>query len=129
MEGLPDPTNSVWATMSSTELHFTGEFPRSLTPWDWYFLSGSLPSGTALSKRDRWHFAGRLCHFKPNNHWRFAFCGNHLENVYGGMDIEASEKSVVEISYNESSGSGAGMWVVPWQPVFVPASPSQYFDS
>ena len=41
--------------------------------------------------------------------------------------MEASENSVFEISYNESSGTCAGMWVVPaWVP-FVPSSPSWYF--
>ncbi len=52
--------------------------------------------------------------------------GNYVENTCGGLDIEASEKSVFEISYNESSGTCAGMWVVPtWVP-FFPSSPSRY---
>jgi hypothetical protein len=42
------------------------------------------------------------------------------------MDIEASENSVFEISHNESSGIANGMWVIPWQPVFVPSFPSLY---
>jgi hypothetical protein len=41
IEGLPDPTNSFGFNVVNA-LHFTGEFPRSLTPWDWYFLSGFL---------------------------------------------------------------------------------------
>src|ERR1017187_3662686 len=51
--------------------------------------------------------------------------GNTFENVFVGMDIEASESSVFEISHNRSSGIYAGMWVTPWQSVFVPASPSR----
>ena len=56
--------------------------------------------------------------------------GNVFANLYTGIDIEASENSVIEISNNTSSAVGdfgAGMWVVPWQPVFVPSQPSRYF--
>jgi hypothetical protein len=127
MEGLPDPTNTVFGFNVVNALHFSGEFPRSLTDWDWYFLSGSLTvrnssfstafvgiSQDGFVKSSRITIGG-----SPST-------GNHLENGYGGIDIEASEHSVFEISYNESSGVGAGLWVVPWQPVFVPTSPSWY---
>ena len=127
MEGLPDPTNSFGFNVVNA-LHFTGEFPRSLTPWDWYFLSGSLTvrnssfsSATVGISQDGFVKSSRITIGGSPS------AGNHLEKGYGGVDIEASENSVFEISYNESSGSGAGMWVVPWQPVFVPASPSRYF--
>jgi hypothetical protein len=49
--------------------------------------------------------------------------GNRFENLYVGMDMEGSESSNFDISYNESSGIYASMWVIPWQPVFVPSSP------
>jgi hypothetical protein len=42
------------------------------------------------------------------------------------MDMEGSESSTFDISYNVSSGIYASMWVVPWQPVFVPTSASRY---
>lgn len=127
IEGLPDPTTS-WGFNVANALHFTGEFPRSPTPWDWYFLSGSLTvrnssfsnatvgiSQDGFVKSSKITIGGSLS------------TGNHLEKGYGGIDIEESEGSVVEVSYNESSGVWAGFWVVPWQPVFVPASPSRYF--
>lgn len=127
MEGLPDPTNPYGFNVVNA-LHFTGEFPRSLTPWDWYFLSGSFTvrnssfsTATVGISQDGFVKSSQITIGGSPS------AGNHLENGYGGLDIEASENSVFEISYNESSGSGAGMWVVPWQPVFVPASPSQYF--
>jgi hypothetical protein len=54
--------------------------------------------------------------------------GNRIENGYGGIDLETSENSVFDISYNESSGINAGMWVVPWfLTEFVPSSTSQYW--
>ncbi len=127
MEGLPDPTNPYGFNVVNA-LHFTGEFPRSLTPWDWYFLSGSFTvrnssfsTATVGISQDGFVKSSQITIGGSPS------AGNHLENGYGGLDIEASENSVFEISYNESSGIGAGMWVVPWQPVFVPASPSQYF--
>ena len=52
--------------------------------------------------------------------------GNVFEDVYTGMDMETSESSVFDISYNMSSGINSGMWVEPWQPVFVPSRPSMY---
>jgi hypothetical protein len=127
MEGLPDPTNSYGFNVVNA-LHFTGEFPRSLTPWDWYFLSGSLTvrnssfsSATVGISQDAFVKSSRITIGGSPS------AGNHFEKGWAGVDMEANENSVVEISYNESSGSIAGMWVVPWQPVFVPASPSRYF--
>ena len=52
--------------------------------------------------------------------------GNHLEGLVGGIDMETLESSVVEISYNESSGSFSGMWIVPWVGPFVSTSPTRY---
>lgn len=129
VEGLPDPTNALGAGFNVLNLlHFTGEFPRSLKDWDWYFLSGSLTvrnssfkSATVGVSQDG---------FVTSSHVTIGGapgCGNHFENDFSGIDIEASENSVFDISYNQSSGMFAGMWVVPWQPVFVPSSPSHYY--
>ena len=126
IEGLPDPTNSYGFNVVNA-LHFTGEFPRSLAPWDWYFLSGSLTvrnssfsSATVGISQDGFVKSSRITIGGSPS------AGNHFEKGWAGLDMEANENSVVEISYNESSGSIAAMWVVPWQPVFVPASPSRY---
>jgi hypothetical protein len=126
MEGLPDPTNAYGFNVLNA-LHFTGEFPRSLTRWDWYFLSGSLTvrnssfkNATVGVSQDGFVTSSRITVGGSPT------AGNHFEDLYGGIDIEASENSVVEVSYNQSSGTGAAMWVVPWQPVFVPTSRSQY---
>ena len=127
MEGLPDPTNLAGFNVVNA-LHFHGIFPRSLTPWDWYFLSGSLTvrnssfsSATVGIAQDGFVKSSRITIGGSPS------AGNHFEKGWAGVDMEANENSVVEISYNESSGSIAAMWVVPWQPVFVPASPSRYF--
>jgi hypothetical protein len=126
LEGLPDPTNGYDFNVVNG-VHFTGEFPRSPTPWDWYFLSGSFTVRSSSFKnaavgisQDGFVTSSKITIGGSPE------AGNHFENDWSGIDIEASEKSVVEISYNESSGMYAGMWVVPWQPVFVPNSPSRY---
>lgn len=128
MEGRLDPTNAFGYNVVNL-LHFTGEFPRSTTPWDWYFVSGSFTvrnssfstgfvgiSQDGFAKSIQVTIGG-----SPS-------AGNRIENGYGGIDLETSENSVFDISYNESSGINAGMWVVPWfLTEFVPSSTSQYW--
>jgi len=127
IEGLPDPTNPYFGYNVVNALHFTGLFPRSLTPWDWYFLSGSFTVrnssfSTAFVgiSQDGFVQASRVTIGGSPS------AGNYVENGYGGIDIEASQNSFFEISHNRSSGTGAAAWVVPWQPEFVPNRPSQY---
>jgi hypothetical protein len=129
MEGQPSllPTDDGGYNVTNG-VHYTGALPRSSAPFDYYFLSGSFTvqssffdnlyvavSQDAFSKSSRVTIGG-----SPTT-------GNHVEGGCGGLDMEASENSVVEISYNESSGNCAGMWVVPAYLPFVPTSPSQYF--
>jgi hypothetical protein len=52
--------------------------------------------------------------------------GNHFENLVAGMDMETLEDSRVEISYNESTGIAAAMWVIPFALPWAPSSPSLY---
>jgi hypothetical protein len=98
MEGLPDPTNSYGFNVVNA-LHFTGEFPRSLTPWDWYFLSGSLTvrnssfsSATVGISQDAFVKSSRITIGGSPS------AGNHFEKGWAGVDMEANENSVVEIS-------------------------------
>jgi len=125
MEGRFDPTNAFGYNVVNL-LHFTGEFPRSPTPWDWYFVSGSLTvrnssfstgfvgiSQDGFAKSIQVTIGG-----SPS-------AGNRIENGYGGIDLETSENSVFDISYNESSSINAGMWVVPW--FLTPASDDSDF--
>ncbi|HMD18394.1 MAG TPA: hypothetical protein VKH18_17135 [Terriglobales bacterium] len=129
MEGQPSLLSTDDGGYNVTNgVHYTGALPRSSAPFDYYFLSGSFTvqssffdnlyvavSQDAFSKSSRVTIGG-----SPTT-------GNHVEGGCGGLDMEASENSVVEISYNESSGNCAGMWVVPAYVPFVPSSPSWYF--
>jgi hypothetical protein len=127
MEGQPSGLLTDWGYNVVNGVHYSGELPHSSALFDYYFLSGSFTvqssffnnlfvavSQDAFSKSSQITIGG-----SPST-------GNHVENTCGGLDLEASENSVFEISYNESSGTCAGMWVVPaWVP-FTPSSPSQY---
>lgn len=127
MEGQPSALSTDFGYNVTNGVHYSGELPRSSARFDYYFLSGSFTiqssffnnlfvavSQDAFSTSSRITIGG-----SPS-------AGNHVENTCGGLDMEASENSVFEISYNESSGTCAGMWVVPtWVP-FVPSSPSRY---
>jgi hypothetical protein len=128
MEGQPSALSTDWGYNVVNGVDYSGQLPRSPARFDYYFLSGSLTVQSsffsnlfvavgqgAFSTSSRITIGG-----SPS-------AGNHVENTCGGLDMEASENSVFEISYNESSGTCAGMWVVPaWVP-FVPSSPSWYF--
>jgi hypothetical protein len=127
MEGRPSALSTDWGYNVVNGVDYSGQLPRSSARFDYYFLSGSLTVQSsffsnlfvavgqgAFSTSSRITIGG-----SPS-------AGNHVENTCGGLDMEASENSVFEISYNESSGTCAGMWVVPtWVP-FVPSSPSRY---
>jgi hypothetical protein len=135
IEGLPDNSANSFGILFGfgvgfnvvNEIIYTGELPRSATPFDYYFLSGSLTVRNSSFKMaiDGVSQDG----FLQSSHIVIGgspSASNHFENVYVGMDMESSESSTFDISYNVSSGIYAGMWVTPWQPVFVPNSPSHY---
>ena len=135
IEGLPDNSPTSFGIVVGfpvgfnvvNEIIYTGELPRSSTPFDYYFLSGSL---TVRNSFFRMAIDGvSQDGFFQSSHVTIGgspTTGNRFENVLVGMDMESSEGSVYEISYNVSSGITNSMWVIPWQPVFVPSAPSRY---
>ncbi len=128
MEGQPSALSTDWGYNVVNGVDYSGQLPRSSARFDYYFLSGSLTVQSSFFS-NLFVAVGQSA-FSTSSQITIGgsrSAGNHIENTCGGLDIEASEKSVLEISYNESSGTCAGMWVVPtWVP-FVPTSPSQYF--
>jgi hypothetical protein len=129
MVGLPCTASTCLTGYTADNgVHYSGDLARSSAPFDWYLLSGSLTVQNSFF--DGLYVAVSQDAFSASSQVTIGgspSAGNHLENNCGGLDIEASEKSVVEISYNESSGTCAGMWVsTSWTP-FVPSSPSWYF--
>jgi hypothetical protein len=131
VEGLPDdsPTSSGFNLINGVS--FLGEFPRALSPFDYYFLSGSLTvRNSSFKSMDDGVGVGSFLTSSQITLGGSPSTGNSFENVYAGMDMESAENSDFEISYNVSSGIVAGMWVIPWMPVglsvFIPSSPSRY---
>lgn len=135
IEGLPDNSPNSFGIMVGfgvgfnvvNEIIYTGELPRSSKPFDYYFLTGSLTVRNSSFKMaiDGVSQDG----FLQSSHITIGgspSAGNHFENIYVGMDMEGSESSTFDISYNVSSGIYASMWVIPWQSVFVQTSTSRY---
>jgi len=127
LEGQVDPTNQYFGYNVINALHFTGEFARSPKPWDWYLVSGSFTvRNSSFStayvgiSQDGFVRSSRITIGGSPD------AGNIIENGYGGIDLETSQNSFFEVSYNQSSGSGAAAWVVPWWPEFVSKGPSRY---
>ena len=119
LEGASDNLPSDWGVNAMNGAHFTGELPKSDVLHDYYFLSGSLTVHNS-------YFTGFAAGVSQDGFVTSSniviggspSAGNHFENNYVGTDIEASEKSMVEVSYNESSSNApwAAIWVVPWLP-------------
>jgi len=128
MEGQPSALSTDFGYNVTNGVHYSGELPRSSARFDYYFLSGSFTVQSSFF--NNLFVAVSQDAFSKSSHVTIGgspSAGNHVENTCGGLDIETAENSVFEISYNESSGTCAGMWVVPtWVP-FVPTSPSWYF--
>jgi hypothetical protein len=107
---------------------YAGELPRSSAPFDYYWLTGSLTVRNST-------FTGLFDGVSTDGFARSQQvtiggspgAGNAFSDVNAGIDLEASQGSNVEVSFNNSTGNWVGMWVVPWQPVFAPSSPSRYF--
>jgi hypothetical protein len=135
VEGLPDYSDSSFGKQFGfpvgfnvlNGIIFAGEFPRSSAPFDYYFTSGSL---TVRNSSFRTMLDGvSEDGFLTSSHVTIGgspSAGNHFENVFVGMDMESAQSSFFDVSYNTSSGLFFAAWVVPWQRVFVPSSPSQY---
>ena len=132
IEGAPDNSaTSLFGFNADNGIIYAGELPRSATPFDYYYISGTLTVRNSSFKTmaDGVSQDG-FVHDSMVTIGGGRSEGNVFANLYTGIDIEASESSVIEIANNSSSSIGdfgAGMWVTPWLPAFVPSAPSQYF--
>jgi hypothetical protein len=128
MEGEPSTLSTDSGYNVGNGIHYSGELPASSTPGDYYFLSGSLTVRSSFFNnvyapisQDNFVTSSQITIGGSPS------AGNHIENSCGGLDIETSQKSAFEISYNETSGTCAGMWVWnTWPATVVPSGPSRY---
>jgi hypothetical protein len=108
---------------------FAGEFPRSQTPFDYYFLSGTLLVANSHFKNVS--LGTVVDAFLQNIKVTIGgspFNGNVYENVdLAGPFLTTADNSTEEISFNTSNGNFAPVTIGPWFPsVFVPTKPSTY---
>ncbi len=128
IEGLADDSPTSFGFNLINGIIYTGELPRSSTAFDMYFMSGTLTvrDSSFKSMFDGVSQDGFLKDTRVTIGGSHS-TGNVFENLNIGIDMEASESSVFDISYNRSSGNWFSMWVIPWADAFVPSKPSQYF--
>ena len=127
IEGLPDDSPTSWGFNLINGAIYTGELPRTTSPFDYYFLSGSL---TFQNNSVRGSYSGvSIDGFLKEvyvNIGGSSSKGNLFENVNAGVDLESCENSLVEVSHNVVNSSFyASLWVIQWIN-FVPARPSLF---
>jgi hypothetical protein len=127
-EGTPDQSATSCPNYNfCNAVIYAGEFPRSHTPFDYYFLSGT--------------FSVSNSHFKNVSLGTVAdgflqnctvviggspLTGNMFANVdLAGPFLSASDNCLEEISYNTSNGNSAPVTLFPY-PFFVATKPSTY---
>ena len=128
MEGMPD--NDATSASGFNVLNamlYAGELPKSRTPFDYYFLSGTFSVSNSSFKS---MFDGpAMDGFMRNSQITFGGSpagANTFNNVPVPLWLCNIETSLVEISYNVGGGTYGGLLVVPWLPAFVPSGPSLF---
>jgi hypothetical protein len=129
-EGTPDQSATSCPTYNLCQaVIYSGEFPRSQTPFDFYFLSGTFVVSNSHFKNVSLGTAADG--FLQNSRIVIggsALSGNMYENVdLAGPAPSTADNSIVEIAYNTSNGNYAPVTIQPWYPpAFVPTKPSVY---
>jgi len=127
-EGTPDSSATSCPDYNlCNAVTFAGEFPRSQTPFDYFFLSGALSVTKSYFKsvqlgvvadgflRDSRITIGG----SPSG-------GNVFENVDVGPFLTISQNSLEAVSFNTSTGNFEPIFIGPWVSAFVPSKPSTY---
>jgi len=125
ISGMPDDNDFGFNVVNG--VLFAGEFPRSETPYDYYFLSGTF-SVISSSFNTMYDGAGADGFFTDS---RLTIggsgtTGNVFENLAVGIDLESLGNSIIEVSHNTvATGTYASAWVIPWC-CWLPTSPSLF---
>lgn len=130
IQGLPDNSPTTISGFNLVNgVTFPGEFPRSSTPFDYFFMTGSFTVRNSFFSTMGFGAAeGGFLNATRTTIGGSATAGNRFENVLVGLDMESSQGSLIDVSYNKSKGTLFPMWVVPWIPqVFLPSTPSSFF--
>jgi hypothetical protein len=133
-EGAPDSSATSCPVYNfCNAVSFAGEFPRTQTPFDYYFLSGTLSVTNSYFNNVQLGVVADA--FLKNVTVVIGgsrLTGNVFETVdLAGPFLTTSDNSLEEVSYNTVSTNSdsylAPVTIVPWIPsVFVPTKPSTY---
>lgn len=129
IQGLPDNSPTSLSGFNLVNgVTFPGEFPRSSTPFDYFFMTGSFTVRSSFFSTMGFGVGdGGFLNATRTTIGGSPTTGNHFDNVLVGMDIESSQASFTDLSWNVSHALAVGAWVVPWLPsVFLPATPSRF---
>ena len=115
--GMPDNSDTgLYGHNVNNGAAFLGEFPRSQTPFDFYFLSGTFSVTDSYFKNVSSGTEGAS--FLRDSHMVIGgspTSGNVFEDVVVGVDLESIDNSVIEASYNNVAVEGfAGVYIAPW---------------
>jgi hypothetical protein len=106
---------------------YTGELPRSSTPFDYYTLSGSLVvRASSFTTMDSGVGADGFLSSVRGTIGGSAAAANQFADVHTGIGLQSAQGSVFDVSYNTASAAWAGLAVYPWQPAFTPNGTPQY---
>jgi hypothetical protein len=129
-EGAPDGSATSCPNYNfCNAVTYAGEFPRSQTPFDYYFLSGSFSvSSSNFNNVQLGVVADAFLRNVTVVIGGSPLAGNMFENVdLVGPFLTTSDNSLEEVSYNTSNGNAAPVLIGPWiSSVFVPTKPSTY---
>lgn len=127
-EGAPDSSATSCPDYNfCNAVTFAGEFPRSQTPFDYYFLSGTLSVTNSHFKSVQLGVVADG--FLRDSRIRIGGApseGNVFENVDVGPFLTISQSSLEEVSFNTSTGNFEPIFIGPWVSAFVPSKPSTY---
>jgi hypothetical protein len=128
IEGRRDDANAGFGGYNLVNgILYAGELPRSSTPFDYYPLGGSLiVRNSSFTSLNDGGFADGFLESVHVTIGGSSSTGNHFEDVNAGIDLETAQGSTFDVSYNTSSAALVSMSMEPWQPAFVPSSPSTY---
>jgi len=107
---------------------FAGEFPRTQTLFDYYFLSGTFSVSNS-------YFTNVFLGVGADGFLKdssviiggSSSTGNVFENVDVGPFLTTSQSSIEEVSFNTSTGNYEPIFIGPWNPsIFVPSKSSTY---
>jgi hypothetical protein len=106
---------------------YAGELPRSSKPFDYHTLDGTFNvRSSSFSTMDTGVGADGFLASVTGTIGGSSEAGNQFRDVNTGIDLQTAQDSVFDVSFNTSAAISRNVSVGPWQPAFVPSSPSQY---